>query len=151
HARRLLVLIALLLLGGCGKSDAPDAPRPLVGPWEYRWGDSPRDAQGQRTWARPDHDPVAERGWQSSGNRVPPGGRGANQFLWLRTTLPGPEVQNPILYFLIVEQIFEAYLDGQLLYRFGTLDGDDPQARRFLGNRTHMIPLPPGYAGKQLA
>ena len=141
----------------------------LSGPWEYRWGDSPKDAQGRPIWAQPETQDQAatmpaekesatqkrasaggSASWQQSGSNTKPGGRGDHAFLFLRTQLPSPAVSQPTLYFLIVEQIFEAYLDGQLIYRFGQLDGEGPEVRRFLGNRTHMIPLPADYAGKQL-
>ena len=70
--------------------------------------------------------PTSPGGWTACGSNTKPGGRGHENVPWLRTRLPGPEVAQPTLYFLIVEQIFEAYLDGEPLYHFGQLDGEGP-------------------------
>ncbi|HNN91727.1 MAG TPA: protein kinase [Pseudomonadota bacterium] len=148
---------------GCSRATGRSAPEPiqiLSSSWEYRYGESPTDEQGRPVWAREpaSSSPVAvgstvqsgQPGWTGCGSNTKPGGRGGENVLWLRTRLPGPEVAQPTIYFLIVEQMFEAYLDGQPLYHFGQLDGGGPERRRFLGNRTHVISLPPGYVGRTL-
>ena len=154
--RKMVLWLCLMLIGASfGSCSGPhlreyaEAPHEPAGPWEYRWGDSPRDQNGHLVWLSSDANGDSGS-WQSNGQSVRPEGHGSNRYLWLRTRLDGPRVANPALYFLIVEQLFEAYLDGQLIYRFGELDGDGPEARRFLGNRTHMISLPADYSGRQL-
>lgn len=155
--------LGLLLLAGlgsgCANATGRSAPEPIQvvgGSWEYRYGESPLDAAGRPLWAsapagsdlvRPG---ASGAGFRACGSDTKPPGRGGQDVLWLRTRLPGPEVAQPTLYFLIVEQIFEAYLDGQPLYHFGQLDGEGPGRRRFLGNRTHLVGLPPGYVGRTL-
>ena len=122
------------------------------GSWEYRYGDSPRDIRGVLLWA---HDPSLS-GWLPLQALKTPPNRNGRQFVWLRTRLEGPLVSDPTLALEIVDQIFEAYLDGQLIYRFGQLDGQDEQARRFLGYPVHYLSLSEGplsigdYRGKLL-
>lgn len=127
----------------------------FVGEWEYRFGDSPRDPDGALRWSRepPSAAPrAADPGWIALGRRAipsPPGHRG-QRFMWLRTKLYGPAVEQPVLYIGPVHELFEAFVDGQPLYRFGQIDGDGRQARRFAGYPMHFIPLPPDYQGKTL-
>jgi serine/threonine protein kinase len=113
------------------------------GRWQYRWGDSPRDATGRFVWSLPD----ASDGWQDfSGGGNPPGRQGQS-FLWLRTRLDGPAVHDPTLEIEIIDQLCEAFLDGKPVYRFGQLDGAGRWARRPLGYPVHYIPLPPLSGG----
>ena len=107
------------------------------GRWQYRWGDSPRDAHGALMWAQ---DP-GDSGWHELQSLGTPPGRNGQRFLWMRTRLSGPAVYDPTLELDIVDQIFDAYLDGQLVMRFGQLDGDDARARRFAGYPMHLISL----------
>ncbi|HNN90681.1 MAG TPA: protein kinase [Pseudomonadota bacterium] len=107
------------------------------GHWQYRWGDSPRDASGTLLWSLPGED-SAWLALPSSGN---PPGRGGQSFLWLRTRLDGPDVHDPALQIEIIDQLCEAFLDGQPIYRFGQLDGSGRWARRPLGYPVHYIPL----------
>jgi len=107
------------------------------GRWQYRWGDSPREPSGALQWARPGSD----TGWQDfSGAGTPPGRQG-QRFLWLRTRLEGPDVQDPALQIEIIDQLCEVFLDGQRVYHFGQIDGEGAWARRFLGYPVHYIPL----------
>jgi len=107
------------------------------GRWQYRWGDSPRDESGTLLWSLPSE----SQGFQD----VPSGGnpplRAGQSFLWLRTQLDGPDVHDPALQIEIIDQLCEVFLDGQLIYRFGQLDGSGRWARRPLGYPVHYIPL----------
>ena len=116
------------------------------GAWEYRWGDSPFSTQGTLVWAQPGKEsPGWLQTWQI--HRLP--SRHKQNFLWMRTRLSGPSLDDPTLYLFIVDQIVEAYLDGQLIYRFGAFDG--PHKLRFAGYKTHLIKLGAQYQGKLLA
>ncbi len=123
------------------------------GSWEYRWGDSPREENGELTWARPSTAATGE--WRPFALPGIPPGRGDSRFLWLRTRLSGPQVSDsvsrPALLLLVVDQLVEAYLDGKRVYAFGILDGEGPLVRRFAGYRPHFIPLEGQYIGKTLA
>lgn len=114
------------------------------GLWEYRWGDSPGQTRAF-TWASPNFND----GWRPLRAMSALEGRGHQRFLWMRTRLEGDDDQDPVLHLRGVDQIFEAYLDGQPVYRYGDFDG--PHALRFLGYKPHDIPLGPKYAGKTLA
>ena len=170
-ARRLglgvLALLCALLAASCGQrpgSGEPDEPPPqgehqppaaivplaYQGHWIYRYGDSPRAPSGAFLWAQPlaAGDPMPE-GWGRTGafRRYP--GRQSSNFLWLRTRLHGPPLHDGTLFMSGVDSVFEAYLDGQLIYRYGDMTGPPPY--RFIGFRTHFIPVGTDYDGKTLA
>lgn len=160
----VVLCVLAWLLGWAGQATASGVP-PLApvlppnaiaeyhGSWEFRWGDSPRDPSGEPAWARPGATPAGE--WRPFTPPGMPPGRGDNRFLWLRTRLTGPQVSDsasrPALFLLVVDQLFEAYLDGKRVYNFGVLDGEGPHVRRFAGYRPHFVPLDPKYVGKTLS
>lgn len=140
----LVLLAAAWVLSGCSRSEATSNVTPFVGTWSYRWGDSPRLPNGELAWTRSD-DGLA---WPSMSSWGTPPGRNQNQFLWMRTQIPNTGNVGPILYVRGVDQIFEAYLDGALVYRFGSFEG--PNALRFLGYKSHYLPLGDHAGGKTL-
>jgi serine/threonine protein kinase/GAF domain-containing protein len=140
---------ALLLLGTNIPSHAAEQATnahsfEYQGSWEYRWGDSPRQT-GAYVWAAPTFD----HGWFPLRGISAHEGREHQRFLWMRTRLEGNVEQDPVLHLRGVDQIFEAYLDGKLVYHFGDFDG--PNALQFLGYKPHDIPLGTNFAGKTLA
>lgn len=138
-------LVACVVLTGCNNAQRPSDVVPFEGSWTYRWGDSPRLSDGTLAWLRPGEDGAA---WQSMAGMGSPPGRNGNQFLWVRTKINGPEVPDPVLYLRGVDQIFEAYLDGNPVYHFGAFEG--PEALKFLGYKAHYIPLGKQPEGKTL-
>ncbi len=128
----------------------PIVPRAYQGHWIYRYGDSPRTPSGALLWAQPlgAGDPMPQ-GWQRTGSfrRFP--GRDGSNFLWMRTRLHGPPLHEGTLFMSGVDSVFEAYLDGQLIYRYGDMTGPPPY--RFIGFRAHFIPVGADYDGKTLA
>ncbi len=140
---------ALLLLGTNVPSHAADLGHRSTlyeykGSWEYRWGDSPQ-MQEAYVWSLP----TFVDGWSPVRDISGYEGRGREQFLWMRTRLEGHVEHEPVLHLRGVDQIFEAYLDGQRVYKFGDFEGTN--AFRFLGDKPHDIPLGPNFAGKTLA
>jgi len=119
------------------RREAASAIQDFKGPWEYRYGDSPKDVRGIPLWVTQ----PSQEGWQPLPSLQTPPDRQGQRFVWMRTKLEGPRVSDPTLALEIVDQIFEAYLDGQLIHRFGKLDGKDGQSRRFLGYRIHYLSL----------
>jgi len=115
------------------------------GSWQYRWGDSPRDPTGKFVWTEPTSD---ASGWRTAPSWVALEGRGDSRFLWMRTRLSGNVDRDPVLFVRGLDQIVEAYLDDDLVYRFGVFEG--PGALRFHGYQAHYIPLGSGYEGKTL-
>jgi serine/threonine protein kinase len=146
----LLSIPAIAAVAGATDLDRSGDPPPALysGAWEYRYGDSPRDAHGDLAWAAPSPPP---EGFQPAPLFISPPGRADRSTLWVRTRLEGAAFRDPTLYLLTVDQIFEAYLDGERVYAFGQIDGSGPNARRFLGYRPHYIPLGQHYQGKTLA
>ena len=147
------VLAALTLLGvyrttlAAVEPRSDPEPRDYAGAWEHRFGDSPRDeATGKLAWAIPGGDGAE---WKPAPPFGSPPGRAGQRFLWLRTKLVGDAMSEPALYLLGVDQIFEAYLDGERIYQWGSFEG--PEALRFLGYKPHFLPLGAGYQGKTLA
>ena len=101
---------------------------PYGGDWEFRYGDSPRDASGAFLFADPRH---TDEHWRKTNTIYQPPGRGNQRFLWLRTRLQGPPLSDPALFLQSVNQSFQAFLDGQLIAEFGAMEG--PAALRFPG------------------
>ncbi|HMY18864.1 MAG TPA: protein kinase, partial [Polyangium sp.] len=140
---------ALLLLG----SNVPaQAEEPSLttdsyeykGSWEYRWGDSPGQT-GAYEWARAGF----VEGWRPLKQFSTYEGRGHERFLWLRTRLEGNAPGDPILHLQSADQWFEAYLDGQMVYRFAEFEV--PKGLTFWGYKSHDIPLGSNFAGRTLA
>lgn len=129
-----------------GEADAAAATAPYPGPWDCRYGDSPVDRSGERLFARAD---ASREGFFPCHPPGTPPGRQGNNFLWMRTVLDGPDYPDPALFLLSMDQIFEAYVDGKLVYRFGDLQ--EPALRHYAGHRPHYLQLGPGYQGKLLA
>ena len=124
----------------------PGVPRAFTGVWEYQFGDSPVDSDGTLRWAWPEKNGT---GWRESGPFAALPGRNGNNFLWVRTRLFGPPARDPVLFLYGVDQIFQAYLDGRLIYQSG--DFSSPQAMRFVGYKGHLVPLPLDYQNRHLS
>ena len=144
-----LLIAGASALTGCTPSPSMGVNAPLevssyAEAWQYRWGDSPRLSEGAFAWTVANDSPE----WRILPNMGSPAGRDGSTSLWLRTRLAGQTTSEPTLYLRGVDQIFEAYVDSTLVYRFGSFDG--PDARRFLGYKAHYIPLGNAYQGKTL-
>ena len=119
----------------------------LEGGWLYRWGDSPLNADGIPIWtyddlSNPDWQPLPTLGW-------PPDREGRTS-VWLQITLPSSgRWQDPALFIPQTSQVFELYIENELIYKFGELNATD-QAR-FRGQPWHLIALPIDFGGRQLS
>src|SRR5262245_49058780 len=103
---RCQLSVALLVVSAWLVLSALAFPRPAWGaasdgftlveldkPWEFIWGDSPRDLHGRLLYAQAL--PQPETGWQPVRRTVNPPGRHGQRFLWLRTRLEGPSLIDP--------------------------------------------------------
>lgn len=146
-----LCLLALPALAGCtgdlrgSKSVATEGgavARTVIdypGPWEYRYGDSPKLPDGSYLYASPRHE---DGSWRHARSPYLPEGRGDNGFLWLRTRLSGPPLPDPALYLQSVNQSFQAFVDGKLIAQYGHMEGR--AAHGFQGEpRAYLQLLPP--------
>jgi len=113
--------------------------------WEYRWGDSPVETDGARTWARGE---ALDTGWQPIARPSNPPGRGGQRLVWYRIRLPRAEVADARLFVYSIDLAAELYLDGRLLYRWG--EARDGGRLEFRGWPWHLVSLPAGYGGKLL-
>ncbi len=156
--QRLLAICCLLLvatlsctrdLHGAQHLVAPDHAAqfniaPYPGQWEFRYGESPLNADGSFQFIEPAH---SDGGWQPIKSPYLPPGRGTARYLWLRTRLTGPPLAEPTLYFQSVSQSFQAFIDGQLIAEFGAMQG--AHALRFPGEPRIYLPLQRASATEQ--
>lgn len=116
------VLLVHCLLAGCHEPQMPelvqDSVKPYSGTWEYRYGDSPTQADGSFAYAQPDYD---NSGWRATRLTENPHGREGRPILWLRTRLIGPRLLDPVLYTATINYLYEAYLDGKLISQMGMI------------------------------
>lgn len=138
----LLRLILALFLGLSLPVSGFAASQPVSEGWEYRWGDSPFNAQGVPEWILED----APDQWQSIGFPSNPPNRNGRQNVWFRVTLPQGEWQEPVLYIFSVDLIVQVWVGQEKIYQYGTFD--DQGRGRFEGWPWHEIVLPPDYEGK---
>ncbi|MGM0616059.1 MAG: GGDEF domain-containing protein [Pseudomonadota bacterium] len=136
---QLATVILLLAISGILHAN----PEPLTG-WEYRWGDSPRNAQGQPVWLNDTSD-----AWQPIDFPSNPAERNGQQHVWFRTFLPEGEWRDPVLYITSIDLIGQLYLNDELIYQYGEFDENGEGD--FAGWPWHMVELPEGYAGQQLS
>lgn len=142
HMPRPLYLIISLFLAISMAQLAHAASQPVSEGWEYRWGDSPFNAEGVPEWTRKD-----ESGqWHDIGFPSNPPNRDGREHVWYRVTLPAGEWQEPVLYIFSVDIIVQVYLDGEKIYQYGSFD---KQGRgSFEGWPWHEISLPEEYENK---
>lgn len=114
-----------------------------VGPWEYRWGDSPF-VEGQPVWALEDED----SGWEAIDFPSDPPGRAGRENVWFRIRLPEDLGEGKDLFITSIDLIGQVYLNGELLYAHGQFDENGKG--RFVGWPWHAIPLPSTAAGAYL-
>ena len=113
--------------------------------WQYRWGDSPVNAEGVPLWTVR-HE--AEDVWRSIDFPSNPPNRAGENYVWFRTRLPDFTGADARLFIYSIDLAAELYLDGRPIFSHGDLN---PRGRsRFLGWSWNLIPLPEDAAGKQL-
>lgn len=141
HGTLLIVAFTMLLVMSC-KLQADTFAQPL-NQWEYRWGDSPYDINSRPQWLQND-----STGWQTVHSPSNPPGRNGREHLWLRTTLPAGDWNDPVLFITSINLIGQVYLGDELIYQYGEFD--DQGTGDFAGWPWHMIELPENAAGQTL-
>jgi len=127
-------------------STVQDDQRELSTGWYYRWGDSPKNQNDTLTWLTdsPDKLPL----WQSQSSLNQPFLVTDSHFLWLAISLPEVNSLSDSLYLPGIDQLFEAYIQGQRIYTFGSLE--QLESRHFLGWSWHLLPLRQEWSGQTL-
>lgn len=141
HYPQLLLMLTTLVMLPSGLC-AAYPPQPLPS-WEYRWGDSPQDSNNRFLWL---HSNASE--WQATASPFNPLGREGHEHLWLRTTLPAGDWNDPVLFITSMNLIGQVYLGDKLIYQYGEFDAQGKGS--FAGWPWHMIDLPDNAAGQQL-
>jgi hypothetical protein len=139
--------------------------------WEYRYGDSPR-YRGSFLWLQNEETirrALAAEASQRAGpgSSMPgivgptwppdswhplpfpeqPPNRMGREFIWQRVQLPEGQWRDPAIYIYSVDCIFEIYIDGKMIYKYGDLDASEPE---FEGWPFHIVSLPADFSGKEL-
>ncbi|PAU71422.1 GGDEF domain-containing protein [Vreelandella alkaliphila] len=141
HYTQLLLILTTLVMLPSGLF-AASPPQPLQS-WEYRWGDSPQDSNNRLLWL---HSNASE--WQAIDSPLNPPGREGHEHLWLRTTLPAGDWNDPVLFITSMNLIGQVYLGDKLIYQYGEFDAQGKGS--FAGWPWHMIDLPDDAAGQLL-
>ncbi|MFA6979285.1 MAG: hypothetical protein WC209_08185 [Ignavibacteriaceae bacterium] len=95
---------------------AEQKPITSIGCWQYRWGDSPIDANEKFLWMNDnDHNPSWRYIDKPSDIQIIPGKRD----LWIRLRLENHDETNSALFVSRIEKIFEVYIDTNRIYSFG--------------------------------
>ncbi|MFZ5353160.1 MAG: ATP-binding protein [Bacillota bacterium] len=111
--------------------------------WEYRFGDSPKNSVGFPEWAADNN----SEGWETFSYPGQPANVNNLKDVWLRVRLPEQSYRDPSVFFVTNDQLFEVYIDNELIYKFG----DVTDLRNIApGSPWHLISLPDGYEGKLL-
>lgn len=118
-----------------GLSQQNGNPAVSLDSWEYTW----EDLKGNGETKPPDS------GWKQAKTPLNPPGRDGRNILWLRAAVPDGSWKEPILQ-LQVYQLFEVYIDGKLIYKFGEIQ--DPARSNYIGTLTRFISLPEETLGK---
>lgn len=144
-----IALIFILLIAAPCQSQVSSAENPdpaeLLHGWQYRWGDSPLDADGVPLWTLDDRD---ESDWKNIDRPFDPPDRSGQEFLWLRIRLPEQSWSDPAIFLSNVLLAAEAYLDTHKIYAtdplgFGTVG-------LYAQTRWHIFPLDEPTAGRTL-
>lgn len=120
--------------------------RELTTGWYYRWGDSPKNPNGTLSWLN--ESPEKNSSWLPQSTLQQPFFISDDHFVWLAISLPTVTTLSDSLYLPGVDQLFEAYVQGEKIYTFGNLD--QLKSRKFLGWSWHLLPLRPEWSGQTL-
>jgi diguanylate cyclase len=145
RALRLPCLAALAMLALAACSSRPASLVGLTEGWSYRWGDSPRGADGVFTWLGQG----SEDGWQPISYPSNPPDRLGRRNAWFRVRLPESAARDPGLFVYSIDVNAELYVGEELVYAWGELD--ESGTGRFLGWPWHLVALPADSAGGTLS
>lgn len=143
--RYALLVLAIVVLGGCGWSKA-GAGSPsrveLSEGWQYRLGDSPKSPEGRLEWLDDEwNDPE----WTTIETLRDAPTR--SEWLWLRVRVPEGSWRDPTFAIDPVMMQYEAYLDGHRIHAVGNVDSG---RTGYAGLPWSLVASPTEPAGKTL-
>jgi len=138
------LVVAALFWFAISSSFAFASSQPVTEGWEYRWGDSPINADGVPAWIET---PAPDQ-WSAIGFPSNPPDRNGRNNVWYRVTLPAGDWHNPVLYIFSVDLIVQVWQGNQQIYQFGEFDAQG--GGEFAGWPWHAITLPPDHQDKPL-
>lgn len=117
----------------------------LLENWEYSWRDGENHDEATALMS-PSMYSNQSGDWQPLLLPCNPAGRNGSKILWLRTMIPQHLEPHS---FLRVRgtQVFEIYLDQQLIFRHGRIGGRESP---YIGTPPRLVPLPEQAAGKSM-
>ncbi len=139
-----VVVLALALLSALLPTNASADVVRLDAGWEYRLGQSPVDAAGDPVWLYDE----SSVGWHAMTKIGYPDERNGENWIWYRTRLPANLPDSPALYIQHLMEGFEAYVDGELIKKFGHLGSNNEN--KYASSTIQVISLPQDAAGKML-
>ena len=113
--------------------------------WQYHWGDSPLDRNGNFTWL--DKSSSTE-GWIDFSFPGRPKNENNYHDIWIRISLPESILHDASLRFRAPQQTVEVYLEDKLIFSYGSLDYTDKV--RTPGSTWHFAELPEDFSGKTI-
>jgi len=113
--------------------------------WQYHWGDSPVNSDGNFEWL---DSSASDEGWIDFQFPGRPENPEKYKAIWIKVPLPDTSVSDPFIKFRLPQQSVEVYLESQLIYKYGEFD--TAENVRTLGSTWHFVQLPPDYAGKTM-
>ncbi|MGE5676850.1 MAG: ATP-binding protein [Pseudomonadota bacterium] len=142
----LLILLPVVLIMFLMTMTEPPRPAVVSENWQYRQGDSGKNAQGIPTWV---YDSRDSSDWTAFACPGQPPVESDSGNIWLRTVLPSVEYKNPCIMFTTNDQLFQVYLEDKLIYSYGAIEKHDDRVAP--GSPWHLIHLPEDYQGKTLS
>lgn len=113
--------------------------------WQYHWGDSPLNNDGNYQWL---DTATNEDGWIDFQFPGRPKNPEKFKVVWIRTTLHDIGISDASFKFRMPQQSVEVYLEDQLIYKYG--ESDTSKNVRTIGSTWHFVQLPSDYTGKTL-
>ncbi|MHB1393532.1 MAG: ATP-binding protein [Clostridia bacterium] len=139
----LLILVSSIVILPFFIIAQPPHPAAVSEGWQYRYGDSEKNAQGIPLWV---YDKKEDPNWKSFSYPGQPPVKADTGDVWLRTQLPTKDWETPSIMFTTNDQLFEVYVEDKLIYKFGNIEHPDDKVAS--GSPWHIIRLPEDYHGK---
>lgn len=130
---------AVVLIAGCASGPSNDVLA-VGAPWEYRWGDSPRESDNHPTWTR------ETSGWQPLAPFTEPPGSQGQTLLWVKFDLPAGTWRDPALHLGDITDSLEVWTADERIAVAGVVRPDGVGSPAGLGE--HLISLRPEHLGR---